>query len=58
MGSVGIWISWPVGWTVAGVISFVFYRKGVWRIKPEPQPEELLEAIDEAEETAESEIIV
>lgn len=25
-GSTGIWISWPVGWTVSAVISILFYR--------------------------------
>jgi putative MATE family efflux protein len=29
-GSVGIWMSWPVGWTVATVLSFGFYIKGTW----------------------------
>ena len=33
MGAVGIWLSWPVGWSVASIISFLFYRKGVWRKK-------------------------
>lgn len=57
MGEVGIWISWPVGWSVAAVLSFVFYRKGVWRDKTQPQEEETLEAIDEAEGIAESDTI-
>ncbi len=26
-GSVGIWLSWPVGWCVAAVMSVVFYRR-------------------------------
>lgn len=26
-GSTGIWISWPVGWTVSAVLSLVFYKK-------------------------------
>lgn len=26
----GIWCAWPVGWTVATVLSLVFYRKGGW----------------------------
>lgn len=25
MGYIGIWVSWPIGWTVATVISIVFY---------------------------------
>lgn len=32
-GSTGIWLSWPIGWGVACVISFSFYRFGNWRRK-------------------------
>lgn len=28
--STGIWLSWPLGWVVATVISLVYYRKGNW----------------------------
>lgn len=31
--SAGIWLSWPVGWTVAALLTLCFYRKGVWRIR-------------------------
>ncbi len=58
MGAVGIWISWPVGWSTASVISFFFYRKGVWRRNPRPQNESVLETFDVAEESAESDSIV
>ena len=27
MGARGIWLSWPFGWTIATVMSFVFYRR-------------------------------
>ncbi len=30
LGTAGIWISWPIGWLVAAVLSCLFYRKGVW----------------------------
>lgn len=30
-GSTGIWISWPVGWTLGTLLSYGFYRKGTWR---------------------------
>ena len=30
-GSVGIWLSWPVGWSVATVISIFFYLSGHWK---------------------------
>ena len=29
----GIWMSWPVGWSVGTVLSLAFYAKGVWRKK-------------------------
>ena len=31
LGSVGIWCAWPVGWTVAAVMSYNFYRNGPWK---------------------------
>lgn len=33
LGYVGIWSAWPVGWTVATVLSVMFYAKGPWRSK-------------------------
>src|SRR5699024_10708575 len=30
-GTLGIWLSWPLGWIVAAVLSVIFYKKGVWR---------------------------
>ena len=32
LGSVGIWLAWPIGWIVGTVLSLVFYRKN--RKKP------------------------
>ena len=29
LGSTGIWCAWPIGWTVATLLSVFFYRKGV-----------------------------
>lgn len=31
IGSLGIWLSWPIGWSVATVIAFYFYLTGHWR---------------------------
>ena len=31
LGSTGIWCAWPVGWTIAAVLSIRFYRNGPWR---------------------------
>ena len=30
-GSVGIWCSWPVGWTIGTALSLIFYASGVWK---------------------------
>ena len=27
----GIWLSWPLGWAVATLMSLAFYKKGVWK---------------------------
>lgn len=29
-GTTGIWMSWPIGWTIGTVLSLRFYKKGVW----------------------------
>lgn len=29
-GTVGIWCAWPIGWTVATILSICFYRRGNW----------------------------
>ena len=34
LGSTGIWCAWPVGWSIATVISICFYRRGPWKKQP------------------------
>ena len=29
-GTIGIWVAWPLGWTVAMVLSVIFYHSGAW----------------------------
>lgn len=29
----GIWMSWPVGWSIGTIMSVVFFAKGVWKAK-------------------------
>ena len=29
-GSVGIWLSWPVGWAVGAIVSLIFLKSGHW----------------------------
>ncbi len=31
LGTTGIWLSWPIGWTIATVLSVVFYLKIKWK---------------------------
>lgn len=31
LGPTGIWLSWPIGWSVATVLSLYYYKKGVWK---------------------------
>ncbi len=31
MGSVGIWLSWPIGWCLGTGLSVLFYRTGPWQ---------------------------
>ena len=31
LGSTGIWLAWPIGWSVAAVLSFLLYRSGEWK---------------------------
>lgn len=30
-GYLGIWLSWPIGWCIATVLSVWFYRNGTWK---------------------------
>lgn len=30
LGSTGIWLSWPIGWTIGSGLSLIFYHKGPW----------------------------
>lgn len=30
-GVIGIWIAWPVGWTVGMIVSVFFYKSGPWK---------------------------
>ncbi len=32
-GTLGIWCAWPIGWTIAAVLSVLFYRRGPWNKK-------------------------
>lgn len=32
-GADGIWMSWPIGWTIAAALSLGFYIKGKWKVQ-------------------------
>lgn len=38
LGSIGIWLSWPIGWAVSMLISVGFYRTGPWNRQSECAP--------------------
>ncbi len=31
LNDTGIWLSWPIGWTISAVLSMYFYLKGSWK---------------------------
>jgi len=33
LGTTGIWLSWPIGWTIAAILSIVFYATAKWKQK-------------------------
>lgn len=38
LGATGIWCAWPIGWSVATVLSILFYRNGAWKAaKPDEE---------------------
>ena len=37
LGAVGIWCAWPIGWSVATVLSILFYCRGTWRQSAGPE---------------------
>ncbi len=39
MGPTGIWMAWPISWTVATVLSVIFYRMGTWHEHIDKQSE-------------------
>ena len=40
LGTVGIWLAWPIGWVIATVISIVFYRTTEWTVAEEAVAED------------------
>lgn len=30
LGTTGIWCAWPIGWTIAAILSIKFYKSGKW----------------------------
>lgn len=66
LGSTGIWCAWPIGWTVATVLSILFYHAGPWR-KAVPVPAEVAAVekageeeapVQEAEATEAAEVVI
>ena len=40
-GYLGIWCSWPIGWSIATVLSVLYYRKGPWKEKKSNRKKEI-----------------
>ena len=40
-GYLGIWCSWPIGWSIATVLSVLYYRKGPWKEKMSNRKKEI-----------------
>ncbi len=64
LGATGIWCAWPIGWTVATVISILFYRAGPWasRIPEKIQEAEAAaaeeEPVQEAQAVETAEVVI
>ena len=37
LGATGIWCAWPIGWTVAVILSLSFYKSGRWNVVKESE---------------------
>lgn len=46
LGATGIWLAWPIGWSVATVLSVLFYRAGPWREADQVEEERLQAAAE------------
>lgn len=46
LGATGIWLAWPIGWSVATVLSVLFYRAGPWRDAGQVEEEKLQAAAE------------
>lgn len=46
LGATGIWLAWPIGWSVATVLSVLFYRAGPWREAGQVEEERLQAAAE------------
>ena len=57
LGATGIWCAWPIGWTVATVISVLFYRAGPWASRIPEQIQEAEAAAAEEEPVQEAQAV-
>lgn len=39
-GTTGVWLSWPIGWTIATILSTVFYAATKWGASNKVQTEQ------------------
>ena len=52
LGTTGIWLSWPIGWTIATILSLYFYFTEKWNPIKELE-KELEPVVEEMAEEAE-----
>lgn len=52
LGTVGIWLAWPIGWTVSMIMSIIFYRSGAWNKKKSAEASQEKETSEQLEATA------
>ncbi len=31
LGTMGIWLAWPIGWGIGMIVSLIFYKSGCWK---------------------------
>ena len=52
LGTVGIWLAWPIGWTVSMIMSIIFYRSGAWNKKKNSEASQEKETSEQLESAA------
>ena len=46
LGETGIWCAWPIGWTVAVLLSLMFYKTGIWNMQEKKSDKKSKKVVD------------